>query len=43
MANPSRRRFLAGAAALAAGLVAGSRAIAQDRPSRKITVYKNPT
>jgi hypothetical protein len=39
----SRLGFLVGGAGLAVSLVFGSRSIAQDRPGRKITVYKNPT
>jgi hypothetical protein len=42
-ADRSRRRFLMGGAGLAVSLAFGSRGIAQDRPSRRITVYKNPT
>jgi hypothetical protein len=32
-----------GGAALAVSLALGRRVIAQDRPNRKITVYKDPT
>lgn len=42
-ADRSRRRFLMGGAGLAVGLAIGDWGIAQDRPSRKVTVYKNPT
>ena len=41
--DTSRRKFVVGGGALVASLGVGDWAIAQDRPSRKITVYKNPT
>lgn len=42
-ADRSRLRFLVGGSGLAVSLAMSSRSIAQDGPSRKITVYKNPT
>jgi len=42
-ADRSRLRFLMGGAGLAVSLAFGRRGIAQDRASRKITVYKSPT
>jgi hypothetical protein len=39
----TRLRFLMGGAGLAVSLAISRRGIAQDRPSRRITVYKNPT
>lgn len=42
-ADRSRRRFLVGGAGLAVSLAMGRKGIAQDGPSRKITVYKSPT
>jgi hypothetical protein len=42
-ADRSRLKFVMGGAGLAVSLAFGGRGIAQDRPGRKITVYKNPT
>lgn len=39
----SRLGFLVGGAGLAVSLAFGSRGLAQDGASRKITVYKSPT
>ncbi len=42
-ANRSRLRFLMGGAGLAVSIAMGRKGLAQEGPSRKITVYKNPT